>query len=78
MISFLGPLVNNIISKVKELLEETKKRAGYYPKFIFLVGGFGESPYLRRKIKKEFESNELIALIQKRPLVSVVRGPCLD
>ena len=77
MISFFEPLINKIINKVKELLEETKKKAGYYPKFIFLVGGFGESPYLRQKIKKEFESNELIVLIPKRPLVSVVRGACM-
>ena len=77
MISFFDPLVNKIIDKVKELLEETKQKAGYYPKFIFLVGGFGESPYLRQKIKKEFESNELIVLIPKRPLVSVVRGACM-
>ena len=77
MISFFEPLVNKIINKVKELLGETKQKAGYYPKFIFLVGGFGESPYLRQKIKKEFESNELIVLIPKRPLVSVVRGACM-
>jgi molecular chaperone DnaK (HSP70) len=77
MISFFEPLVNKIINKVKELLEETKQKAGYYPKFIFLVGGFGESPYLRQKIKKEFETNELIVLIPKRPLVSVVRGACM-
>ena len=77
MISFFETLVNKIINKVKELLEETKQKAGYYPKFIFLVGGFGESPYLRQKIKKEFESNELIVLIPKRPLVSVVRGACM-
>ena len=77
MISFFEPLINKIINKVKELLEETKKKAGYYPKFIFLVGGFGESPFLRQKIKKEFESNELIVLIPKRPLVSVVRGACM-
>ena len=77
MISLFETLVNKIINKVKELLEETKQKAGYYPKFIFLVGGFGESPYLRQKIKKEFESNELIVLIPKRPLVSVVRGACM-
>jgi molecular chaperone DnaK (HSP70) len=77
MISFFEPLINRIINKVKELLEETKQKAGYYPKFIFLVGGFGESPYLRQKIKKEFESNQLIVLIPKRPLVSVVRGACM-
>ena len=77
MISFFEPLINKIINKVRDLLEETKKKAGYYPKFIFLVGGFGESPYLRQKIKKNFESNELIVLIPKRPLVSVVRGACM-
>ena len=52
MLSFFDPLVNKIINKVKELLEETKNKAGYYPKFIFLVGGFGESPYLRQRLKK--------------------------
>ena len=77
MISFFEPLIKKIIDKVKELLEETKKKVGYYPKFIFLVGGFGESPYLRQTIKKEFESEELIILIPKRPLVSVVRGACM-
>ena len=52
MISFFKPLVDKIINKIKKLLEETKQKAGYYPKFIFLVGDFGKSPYLRQKIKK--------------------------
>ena len=77
MQSFFDPLINKIITKVKELLEETKNKIGYYPKFIFLVGGFGESPYLRQKLKKEFESESLTILIPKRPLVSVVRGACM-
>ncbi len=42
MILFFEPLiVNKIINKFKELLEETKQKAGYYSKFIFLVVGFG-------------------------------------
>ena len=77
MKSFFEPLIIKIINKVKELLQETKKKIGYYPKFIFLVGGFSESPYLRNEIKKNFENNDLIVLVPKRPLVSVVRGACM-
>lgn len=55
MLSFFKPLVEKIQAKVHELLEQTKKKEGYSAKFIFMVGGFSESPYLKSEIKKGFK-----------------------
>ncbi len=41
--------------------------------FIFMVGGFSESPYLKAEIKKNFEDNGIIGgpkinvLVPRRP-----------
>jgi molecular chaperone DnaK (HSP70) len=52
MISFFQPLFENIKSKVEQLLEQSENKVGYKAKFIFMVGGFSESPYLKSEIKK--------------------------
>ena len=54
-----------------------KKKEGYSAKFIFMVGGFNESPYLKSEIKKKFQNQETTVLIPKRPLISVIRGACM-
>ena len=74
MISFFEPLFSKIKNKVTELLSQTQLKAGYLPKFIFMVGGFSESPFLKSEIKKKFESQEITVLAPKRPQVSVIRG----
>ena len=76
MSSFYAPLFSNIKNKVKELLDAaTSKKAPV--NFIFMVGGFSESPYLKSEIKKEFESSNLQILVPRRPQVSVIRGACM-
>ena len=77
MISFFEPLFEKIKNKVRELLEATKQKVGYGAKFIFMVGGFSESPYLKSEIKKEFENNGVTVLAPNRPQVSVIRGACM-
>lgn len=77
MASFFKPLFDKIKNKVKELLEQTKKKIGYNAKFIFMVGGFSESPFLKSEIKKEFEHDSITVLAPKRPQVSVIRGACM-
>lgn len=77
MASFFKPLFDKIKNKVKELLEQTKKKIGYNAKFIFMVGGFSESPFLKAEIKKEFEHDSITVLAPKRPQVSVIRGACM-
>ena len=77
MVSFFQPLFENIKTKVEQLLEQSESKVGYKAKFIFMVGGFSESPYLKSEIKKRFEQENVTILVPKRPQVSVIRGACM-
>jgi molecular chaperone DnaK (HSP70) len=77
MCCFFKPLFENIMSKVETLLEQSYNKVGYKAKFIFMVGGFSESPYLKAEIKKRFENENLSILVPRRPQVSVIRGACM-
>ena len=76
MTSFYAPLFASITQKVKELLEAAKAKKAPV-NFIFMVGGFSESPYLKSEVKKAFETHELQVLVPRRPQVSVIRGACM-
>ncbi len=76
MSSFYSPLFGNITKKVGELLEAAKAKKAPV-NFIFMVGGFSESPYLKSEVKKAFETAELQVLVPRRPQVSVIRGACM-
>ena len=67
MKSFFQPLFENIKSKVDSLLLQSYDKVGYHAKFIFMVGGFSESPYLKEEIKERFEKNGLSVLVPRRP-----------
>jgi hypothetical protein len=43
-------------------------------KTVFLVGGFGASPYLRKRIEDEFGKSNFEIVVPKRPLSAVMRG----
>lgn len=45
--------------------------------FIFMVGGFSESPYLKSEIIKRFETDMIQVLVPRRPQISVIRGACM-
>ena len=45
--------------------------------FVFMVGGFSESPFLKSVVKKEFETEKVQVLVPRRPQVSVIRGACM-
>lgn len=76
MKSFFQPLFAKIETKVEELLNDAKK-TGSPVNFIFMVGGFSESPYLKAQIKSKFEEESLAIFVPKRPQVSVIRGACM-
>jgi hypothetical protein len=76
MCSFFQPLFENIKSKVAQLLQQIQGKREKLS-FIFMVGGFSESPYLKSEIKKNFEKDSLQVLVPRRPQVCVVRGACL-
>jgi molecular chaperone DnaK (HSP70) len=58
MAKFFEPLFVNIKNKVGELLESAKGKKAPV-NFIFMVGGFSESPFLKSEIKKSFENPAL-------------------
>ncbi|OMJ71901.1 hypothetical protein SteCoe_29784 [Stentor coeruleus] len=74
--SFFQPLFENIKSKVSQLISQIKSKNEDL-KFIFMVGGFSESPFLKNEIKSSFENPSLQILVPRRPQVCVVRGACL-
>jgi len=76
MTSFFSTLFDSIKKKVHELLESAKAKKAPV-NFIFMVGGFSESPYLKSEVKKSFETPELQVLVPRRPQVSVIRGACM-
>jgi molecular chaperone DnaK (HSP70) len=78
MVSFFQPLFDNIKSKVAQLAEQAIKK-GSPVNFIFMVGGFSESPFLKAEIKKGFSASEyaINVLVPRRPQVSVIRGACM-
>lgn len=76
MSTFFEPLFDKIKGKVNELLEKAKEKKAPV-NFIFMVGGFSESPFLKAEIKKAFETPDLQVLVPRRPQVSVIRGACM-
>ena len=58
MISLFRPLFDQIKQKVHELLIEAREEKGFPVNFIFMVGGFSESPFLKSEIKQAFETDD--------------------
>lgn len=76
MKSFFEPLFEKIVDKVQQLMEDADSKREPI-NFIFMVGGFSESPYLKSVIKDSFEREDLNILVPRRPQVSVIRGACM-
>jgi hypothetical protein len=74
---FFEPLFDKIVDKVQELVDTAADKKGEPINFIFMVGGFSESPYLKAIIKDTFEKEDLHILVPRRPQVSVIRGACM-
>ncbi|ETO01319.1 hypothetical protein RFI_36121, partial [Reticulomyxa filosa] len=65
--------IDPIIEKMDEMLNKNKKILSRKLKYICLVGGFSQSPYLQYKLKQHYESTYKF-VIPKRPLLSVIEG----
>ncbi|KAH6702000.1 hypothetical protein BKA61DRAFT_561267 [Leptodontidium sp. MPI-SDFR-AT-0119] len=50
--AFDGP-INQIVQLVLEQIHKTQQRVRKLPKAVFLVGGFGQSPYLYTRLQQE-------------------------
>lgn len=77
MKSFFAGLFEKITDKVKELIGDATEKHSDGIDFIFMVGGFSESPFLKAVIKEKFETAGINVLVPRRPQVSVIRGACM-
>ena len=75
MISFFQTLFENIKTKVEQLICQVEEKNEKVD-FIFMVGGFSESPFLKSEILGKFDQNGIQVLVPRRPQISVVRGAC--
>src|SRR4051794_15902002 len=63
------PIINKIIGLINDQLNKD-----YTCSFIFLAGGFSESKYLQKIIKKEFSNRVERISVPNQPIAAVVRG----
>ncbi len=72
MRTFFTGLFDKISDKVAELIEAAEEKHPTGVDFVFMVGGFSESPFLKSVIKDKFETESLVVLVPRRPQVSVI------
>ncbi|ETO05150.1 hypothetical protein RFI_32245, partial [Reticulomyxa filosa] len=65
--------IDPIIKQMDEMLKRNEKILSGKLKYICLVGGFSQSPYLQHKLKQHYESRYKFVM-SKRPVFSVVEG----
>ncbi|KAF9413231.1 hypothetical protein BGZ94_000805 [Podila epigama] len=63
------PVVNQVLGLIDGQLYQSQQCSA-----IFLVGGFGSSPYLHKRVQQEFESRVPLIRYPPRPDLAVVRG----
>ncbi|KAF9582336.1 hypothetical protein BGW38_000330, partial [Lunasporangiospora selenospora] len=63
------PVVNQVLGLIDGQLNQSQHCSA-----IFLVGGFGSSPYLYKRVQQEFESRVPLIRYPPRPDLAVVRG----
>ncbi|KAG0303454.1 hypothetical protein BGZ98_006645 [Dissophora globulifera] len=63
------PVVNQVLGLIDGQLFQSQQCSA-----IFLVGGFGSSPYLHKRVQQEFESRVPLIKYPPRPDLAVVRG----
>ncbi|KAI8604209.1 hypothetical protein EDD21DRAFT_301152 [Dissophora ornata] len=63
------PVVNQVLGLIDGQLVQAQQCSA-----IFLVGGFGSSPYLHKRVQQEFEARVPLIRYPPRPDLAVVRG----
>ncbi|ETO04984.1 hypothetical protein RFI_32413, partial [Reticulomyxa filosa] len=65
--------IDPIIENMDELLNKNEKILSGKLKYMCLVGGFSQSPYLQYKLKQHYEPKYTF-VTPKRPILSVIEG----
>jgi molecular chaperone DnaK (HSP70) len=70
--SMFDPIVDRIIDMIRIQLNNSKNCSA-----IFLVGGFGQSKYLQKRVEEEFNKSVENISIPNQPIAAVVRGAAI-
>ncbi|KAM0265125.1 hypothetical protein ACHAQJ_000277 [Trichoderma viride] len=55
VMAIFDPIISDILRLIDEQVQSVKRKlGGQDPKYIFLVGGFGSSQYLRKRVQTEY------------------------
>ncbi|EXX73359.1 hypothetical protein RirG_061020 [Rhizophagus irregularis DAOM 197198w] len=73
MKSMFNPVVEKIIRLIRKQLENSRKKCSA----MFLVGGFSQSRYLQKMIKKEFEEEVDNISVPSNPIAAISRGAAI-
>jgi molecular chaperone DnaK (HSP70) len=68
--AMFDPVVNRIINLIRLQLSNSREKCSA----IFLAGGFSESKYLQRRIKKEFQHVVKNIYVPRNPIAAISRG----
>ncbi|CAB4434687.1 unnamed protein product [Rhizophagus irregularis] len=71
--SMFDPIVEKIIQMIGTQLDNCRDECS----IIFLVGGFGQSKYLKNRIEEKFKDRVKSIVVSKEPVAAVVRGATL-
>ncbi|KAG9298803.1 hypothetical protein G9A89_015824 [Geosiphon pyriformis] len=65
------PVINKIIKLISDQITDATQKK---PLAMFLVGGFSESKYLRKRIREEFQNHIPVIAEPRQPMAAVVKG----
>ncbi|PKC00902.1 actin-like ATPase domain-containing protein [Rhizophagus irregularis] len=71
--SMFDPLIDRILKMIEIQLENCRDECS----IMFLVGGFGQSEYLKNRIEEKFKDQVKTIVVSKDPIAAVVRGATL-
>ena len=71
--SIFDPIVDRIIEMIRVQLDNSLGKCSA----IFLVGGFGQSKYLQKRIEEEFSQLVENISIPNQPIAAVLRGAAI-
>ncbi|GES97256.1 hypothetical protein GLOIN_2v1484167 [Rhizophagus clarus] len=71
--SMFDPIINRIIKMIRIQLDNSSEKCSA----MFLVGGFGQSKYLQKRVEKEFGKSVENISIPNQPIAAVVRGAAI-
>ncbi|RIA90040.1 hypothetical protein C1645_876365 [Glomus cerebriforme] len=71
--SMFDPIIERIIKMIEIQLNNCRDECS----IMFLVGGFGQSEYLKNRIEEEFKDRIKTIVVPKDPVAAVVRGATL-